>query len=199
MDGGGLRAQARGRGSLIPPGGRDGGLAPVVDPLQAASTLLGRWRPVRPSRLSDFLARLAAIVRERFEEGVVAPVHSRDVLRRDGERRRRGPAPSDERVVQAAALAQAGDVARLRLVLTPPELGRLQLDVALRRRSLEVALRAERAATAEAIRAELPVLRAALERQGFALAELRVSAGEGPAAEPSGAPPGRGGGLDLEA
>ena len=86
-----------------------------------------------------------------------------------------------DRAAREEAPTPSRGVARLRLVLTPPDLGELRLDLVLRRSTLQVALQAERASAAEAILAQLPALREALERRGVSLGELTVSSDGDPA------------------
>lgn len=106
-----------------------------------------------------------------------------------------GAASADlaERVLRAAQLTQSRGVARLRLVLTPPELGELHLDLSVRGKVLHAAIEADRPSAAEALLAQWPSLRGALEAQGFEIGGFSVSADGGFAREGelggSGAPP----------
>jgi flagellar hook-length control protein FliK len=79
-----------------------------------------------------------------------------------------------DRIVRAAKLTQSRGVARLRLVLTPPELGELRLDLSIRQKTLHATLQADRSSAAEAILAQLPALKEALERHGFTLGDFSV-------------------------
>lgn len=95
-----------------------------------------------------------------------------------------GPARSEaaqraefvQRVVAAAKLAEArGGESRLKIILQPPELGRLRAELSLRQQTVHVKLTAETPAAQDLIESNLPALRSALEQQGVRVGELVVS------------------------
>jgi hypothetical protein len=90
-----------------------------------------------------------------------------------------------ERIVRAARLARHGAGARLQIVLRPPELGRLRVELLTREGALEVRIGADRAGAAELVQSNLGALREALQEQGLRVGELRVSVdGDGSGSQP---------------
>lgn len=134
-----------------------------------------------------------AIVRRERIRGLAAPAAGveralcslRQLGRREGWTSRESTAAERvERIVRGARLASSGGVLRLRLLLAPPELGELRLDLWMRRRTLRATLRAGRPSSSAAILARWPELKEALARQGFEVGELLLAAEEGDLEEP---------------
>ena len=80
-----------------------------------------------------------------------------------------------DRMVQGARVALARGAARMRLVLRPPHLGDLRVDLSVRDRVIQAEVRAETPAAKELILANLASLREALESQGLRMGEFRVN------------------------
>jgi len=81
-----------------------------------------------------------------------------------------------DRVLRASRLVQARGISRLRLVLDPPELGEVKLDLSLRGNVVHGAFTADAPGAAEALLSRLHELKDALERRGLRVGELSVSA-----------------------
>jgi hypothetical protein len=108
------------------------------------------------------------------------------------------PAPSDlpgseaaervefvEKIVRAARAARTSGGANLRMVLHPPQLGHLRVDLSMRAQVLHGRLSIETEDARDLVRANLGALREALEGQGIRVGTLEVagiaaSSGQGP-------------------
>ncbi|HEX7898200.1 MAG TPA: flagellar hook-length control protein FliK [Planctomycetota bacterium] len=91
-----------------------------------------------------------------------------------------------DRILRASRLVQSRGISRLRLVLDPPELGEVRLDLSLRGNVVHGAFQADAPGAAEALGSRLSELKAALEKRGLRVGELSVSAaGADPAAPPA--------------
>jgi hypothetical protein len=88
-----------------------------------------------------------------------------------------------DRILRASRLVQSRGISRLRLVLEPPELGEVRLDLTLKDRVVHGAFSTDAPAAAEAVLARLAELKDALERRGLRVGELSVRAA---GAEPAG-------------
>lgn len=88
-----------------------------------------------------------------------------------------------DRILRASRLVQARGISRLRLVLEPPELGELRLDLTLKDHVVHGAFSTDVPGAAEAVLALLAELKETLERRGLRVGELSVSAA---GAEPAG-------------
>ena len=108
-----------------------------------------------------------------------------------------------ERVLRASRLVRSRGISRLRLVLDPPELGEVRLDLSLRGQVVHGAFQADAPGAVEALGARLHELKDALERRGLRVGELSVVAeGADPAAPPANpfpAPASLPGNLDVKA
>lgn len=80
-----------------------------------------------------------------------------------------------ERVVRASRLAQSRGAARIRIVLEPPELGQIKVDLAVRQHVVTGKLQAESAAARDLILAHLGSLKEALESQGIPVGDFQVN------------------------
>jgi hypothetical protein len=90
-----------------------------------------------------------------------------------------------ERIVRAAKLARQQGEAHIKIVLRPPELGRLRVDLSVRDHVLTARLSADRSGAAELVQSNLGALRDALEQQGVRVGELSVSVdGDAPGSSP---------------
>lgn len=80
-----------------------------------------------------------------------------------------------ERIVRAAKLARQQGEAHIKIVMRPPELGRVRVDLSVRNHVLTARLSADRPGAAELVQSNIGALRDALEQQGLRVGELRVS------------------------
>ena len=107
-----------------------------------------------------------------------------------------------DRVPRASRLMRSRGISRLRLVLDPPELGEVRLDLTLRLNLVSGTFQADTPAAAEALLSRLDELKDALEKRGLAVGELSVlAAGSEASAPPRPSPPPTAvaGTLDLKA
>jgi flagellar hook-length control protein FliK len=85
------------------------------------------------------------------------------------------PAPAEQLRAVLRPLPRSGDGSyRLRLELSPPDLGRVDLHVELRDGVMHASIRAEHARTAELVRNALDDLRSQLDADGVRAGDLNV-------------------------
>ena len=80
-----------------------------------------------------------------------------------------------DRIVRASQLARRHGETRLQIVLRPPELGRLRVDLSVRDGVLNVRINADQAGAKELVQQHLGALRESLEQQGVRVGEIQVS------------------------
>lgn len=80
-----------------------------------------------------------------------------------------------ERLMKAARFTMIKGQSRMKLVLNPPNLGHLKVDLSVREHVLRGSLRAETPAARDLIVSQIPTLRDQLERQGIHLGAFDVN------------------------
>lgn len=80
-----------------------------------------------------------------------------------------------DRIVRASQLARRHGETRLQIVLRPPELGRLRVDLSVRDGVLNVRINADKAGAQELVQQHIGALRESLEQQGVRVGEIQVS------------------------
>ncbi len=89
------------------------------------------------------------------------------------------PAAYIERVVRAARLTQGREQTRIRIMMTPPRLGSLRVDLSVRDRVLTGNLRVESAEAKQLVQSHMDDLREALLKQGLQVGEFQVTVDQG--------------------
>lgn len=147
--------------------------------------------PALPASVPFDPARVPAALMARLPEPVLStePAVRAEVLGAAAESRPSGvpsprlPAPPAsagdraefvDRIVKAAKLTQSRGAARIKIVLNPPNLGELRVDLSVRQHVLHGTLQAESVAAKDLILSNLQSLREGLEGQGIRVGEFSV-------------------------
>lgn len=159
-------------GSSSNSGGQTGTPHPGTPPVPAEAIVAPPTEPNAPVRTDASGARIdvGAVRRAGGADATVASNRGLASTSDAGER-----AEFIDRIVRASQLARRHGETRLQIVLRPPELGRLRVDLSVRDGVLNVRIGADRAGAQELVQQHIGALRESLEQQGVRVGEIQVS------------------------